>query len=201
MQNAIYEYGPGLYFNLTNKCPCECAFCVRAGAQGLGSAGSLWLSEEPTAAQVISQLADRELAGYADLCFCGFGEPFCAFDTMLEICVYLKSRKNCPPVRVNTNGLGDLINGRHTPPLLAGLVDVISISLNAPTKERYTQLCRPEFGEGAFEAMLKFARECTEHVPLVALSVVDVISPNEIAACQKIADGLGIPLRVRGFSG
>ena len=61
MQNAIYEYGPGLYFNLTNKCPCECAFCVRAGAQGLGSAGSLWLSEEPTAAQVISQLRTENL--------------------------------------------------------------------------------------------------------------------------------------------
>ena len=201
MQNFVYEYGTGLYFNLTNKCPCDCTFCVRAGAQGLGSAQSLWLEEEPTAGQVIAQLEDKNLSDYTEVVFCGFGEPFCALETMLEVCAYLKNRDGCPPVRINTNGLGDLINGRNTPPLLEGLVDVISISLNAPGKERYTELCRPAFGEGAFEAMLKFARECKDFVPKVFFSVVDVISPEEIAACKKIADGLNIPLRVRGFTG
>ena len=198
MQNIIYEYGPGLYFNLTNKCPCECTFCVRAGTQGLGSAGSLWLEEEPGAKQVIAQLEGIKLAAFTEVVFCGFGEPLCALETMLEVCAYLKSRDDCPPVRVNTNGLGDLITGRNTPPMLEGLVDVISISLNAPTKEKYVQLCRPAFGEPAFEAMLKFARECKKFVPRVVFSVVNVISQEEIAACQKIADDLDIPLRVRG---
>jgi len=201
MQNFVYEYGSGLYFNLTNKCPCECTFCVRSGARGLGSADSLWLEKEPNAAQVIAQLEDKNLADFTEVVFCGFGEPFCALDTMLEICAYLKNREGCPPVRVNTNGLGDLISGRNTPPLLEGLVDVISISLNAPDKERYVEICRPVFGEGAYQAMLKFARECKEFVPQVAFSVVNVISLAEIAACQKIADDLGIPLRVRGFTG
>ena len=201
MQNFVYEYGSGLYFNLTNKCPCECTFCVRAGAQGLGSASSLWLEADPTAAQVIAQLEGKNLANYTEVVICGFGEPFCALDTMLEVCAYLKSQSGCPTVRVNTNGLGDLINGRSTPPLLKGLVDMISISLNASSKEQYVELCRPVFGEPAFDAMLKFARECKEYVPQVALSVVNVISPQEIAACQKIADDLGIPLRVRGFAG
>ena len=199
MHNSIYEYGPGIYFNLTNKCPCECAFCVRAGAEGLGSAGSLWLDDEPDPGQVIAQLEGMALSKYTEAVFCGFGEPFCALEPMLEVAAYLKSRQDCPAVRINTNGLGDLISGRHTPPLLSGLIDVISISLNAPTKERYTQLCRPAFGEGSFDAMLKFARECKEYVPMVALSVVNVLSQEEIAACEKIADSLGIPLRVREF--
>ena len=199
MQNFVYEYGTGLYFNLTNKCPCDCTFCVRAGAQGLGSADSLWLEEEPTAQQVIAQLEGKNLTDYTEVVFCGFGEPFCALAAMLEVCAYLKSREDCPPVRINTNGLGDLINERYTPPLLKGLVDVISISLNAPTGEKYNQLCRPVFREGSFEAMLRFARECKEFVPQVVFSVVgSVLTPEEMAACEKIADGLGIPLRVRG---
>ena len=199
MQNTVYEYGQGLYFNLTNKCPCRCTFCVRSLTSGLGSAANLWLEAEPGARQVIAQLEGMELKNYTEAVFCGFGEPFCALEPMLEVCAYLKSREDCPPVRINTNGLGDLINARQTPPLLASLVDVVSISLNAPTGERYDQLCRPAFGEGSFEAMLKFARECKEFVPQVIFSVVgSVLTPEETAACEKIADGLGIPLRVRG---
>ena len=202
MQNIVYEYGYSLYFNLTNKCPCGCVFCIRTGAQGIGSADSLWLNDEPSASQVIAELEGKELKSYAEVVFCGFGEPFCALDTMLEVCAYLKSRADCPPVRINTNGLGDLINKKPPPPLLEGLVDVVSVSLNAPNKKRYAQLCRPAFGEDAFEAILKFARECKEFVPRVMFSVVgSMILPQEIADCEKIAAGLGIPLRVRGFNG
>ena len=197
MSNVIYEYGESLYLNLTNKCPCRCSFCIRTRTEGVGSDGSLWLKEEPTAAQVIAQLEQTPLESYDEVVFCGYGEPFCALDTLLEICAYLRTRPERPTIRINTNGLGDLINGKSTAPLLDGWVDVVSISLNAPDSEMYMGLCRPSFGAPSFASLLDFARQCKQHVPNVTLSVVDVISSTEIEHCREIAQDLGIPLRVR----
>ena len=200
MSNVIYSYGASLYLNLTNQCPCSCSFCIRERTQRVGSSDSLWLETEPTPAQVIAGLEETRLASYDQIVFCGFGEPFCAFARILEICAYLRGRAGCPPIRINTNGLGDLINAKPTAPLLEGLVDVISISLNAPDGERYRELCNPTFGQVSFDAVLQFAADCKKHIPQVVFSVVDVLSKEEIAACQEIARQMDIPLRVRGCS-
>ncbi|MCL2580792.1 MAG: TatD family nuclease-associated radical SAM protein [Oscillospiraceae bacterium] len=197
MTNVIYRYGTGLYLNLTNRCPCACSFCIRDRAQSVGSSDNLWLESEPTAGQVIEGLVNIPLANCDQVVFCGFGEPFCAFENMIEVCRYLRGRPDAPPVRINTNGLGDLINQKSTPPLLAGLADVISISLNAPDKDKYYQLCKPSFGPDSFDAVLLFAAGCKEFIPQVVFSVVDVLTPGEIARCREIADRLDIPLRVR----
>ena len=201
MQNIVYEFGGSLYINLTNKCPCDCVFCIRGQTDGVGSAPSLWLKDEPTAGQVIAILEEHELAGYAEVVFCGFGEPFCALENLLEVCRHLRKKNGGPPVRINTNGLGDLINGRATAPLLEGLVDVVSISLNASDAQKYNELCRPTFGEGAFEAMLAFAADCKNYVPQVKFSIVDTIGEDETARCREIAQRIGIPLRIRNFEG
>lgn len=198
--NIIYSYGGSLYLNLTNKCPCSCSFCIRDRTQRVGSSESLWLEAEPTPAQVIAGLEETDLTRYDQIVFCGFGEPFCAFESILEISAYLRGRAGCPPIRINTNGLGDLINQRPTAPLLEGLVDVISISLNAPDGARYREICNPAFGQGSFEAVLAFAAECKKHIPQVVFSVVDVLSKEEIAACREIAARMDIPLRVRSCS-
>jgi len=158
----------------------------------------LWLKSEPSAEQIISQLGSIRFDGYEEVVFCGFGEPFCALDNLLKICRYLRQRPDSPPVRINTNGLGDLIYGKPTAPLLEGLVDVISISLNAPDRRKYNELCRPSFGEEAFDAMLKFTKDCKKYVPDVRMSVVNVISGEDIEKCHEIARELEAPLRVRG---
>ena len=199
MSSIVYEFGGGLYINLTNKCPCDCVFCIRGQSDGVGSAASLWLESEPTAGQVISALEEHKLDNYAEIVFCGFGEPFCALENLLEVCRYLRGRPGCPSVRINTNGLGDLINGRPVAPMLEGLVDVVSISLNASDAQKYYELCRPSFGVGSFDAMLGFAVDCKRYLPRVVLSIVDTIPEDDIARCREIADELGIPLRVRHF--
>lgn len=78
-------------------------------------------------------------------------------------------------------------------------MDAYSISLNAPTKERYEELTRPSF-DNAFSAMLDFARDCKEAGKDVQFSVVTVISEEEIESCRKIAEEMGIHLKVRAFS-
>lgn len=196
MEEIVYEYGGGLYVNLTNRCPCRCNFCIRSQTDGLGSADSLWLEHEPAAEEVLSAFEKYNLSHYQEVVFCGYGEPLCALDTLLEVSRHLK--KSGIRLRINTNGLGDLIHGKPTVPLLKGLIDAVSISLNAPDAQCYDALCHPAF-ENAHEAMLAYARACRDNFD-THFSVVDVIQPAEIARCKIVAEELGIPLRVRHFS-
>jgi radical SAM enzyme (TIGR04100 family) len=196
MSSILYTYENSLYINLTNQCPCACVFCIRDQHEGVGSGGSLWLDQEPTAGQVADQLARCRLPDYSEIIFCGYGEPFCALDTLLEVCRHIHSVSDIK-VRINTNGLGDLIHQKKTAPMLEGHVDAVSVSLNAPDARRYQELCRPVFGLEAYDAMLSFITDCKQYVPDVRLTVVDIIPPREIAACRQIARALEVPLRVR----
>lgn len=198
MNNILYTYGGGLYANLTNRCPCACTFCIRSKHESVGSADSLWLERDPTVEEVICALKKQNRRGVSEIIFCGYGEPLCALDTLLGVCRYIRNNSDLK-VRVNTNGLADLIHNRSVAPLLKGLVDSISISLNAPTAEKYNALCRPRYGLQAFDAVLRFAQHCKEFIPNVKMSVVNVISTEDIADCQSIADKMNVPLRIRDF--
>ena len=102
------------------------------------------------------------------------------------------------PIRLNTNGLADLIYGRSVAGDFEGLVDTISISLNASNAERYLELTRAKYGIGAFDAMLKFAVDCKAHIPNVVLTVVEKVEDQaEIDACRKLCQEKGLQLRVR----
>lgn len=200
MMTICYPVGTGLYVNLTNRCPCSCTFCIRNNGDGAYGSDSLWLEREPSAEEVISALRARKLSDFKEIVFCGYGEPTEALPVLLEVCRYIKDNASLP-VRLNTNGLSDLIWGENTAPMLSGLVDTVSVSLNASSAEGYCQVTRPSFGEKAFGAMLKFSEECKNYVPRVMFTVVDVISEEEIEKCQSLADEMGIPLRVRKYEG
>ena len=117
---------------------------------------------------------------------------------MIEVCKYIRSKSDIK-IRLNTNGLGDLIHGKPIAPMLEGYIDAISISLNAPTAEEYLAVTRPKFGIESFEAMLKFAGQAKTYVPEVTLSVVDTIGEEAIEKCRKIAEEIGVNYRVREY--
>ena len=117
---------------------------------------------------------------------------------MIEACKHLKSKGI--NIRLNTNGLSDLINKRETAKEICQVVDSVSISLNAPTKEKYNEVTRPSFGEKSFDAMLNFAKECKEYGIPTKLTVVDVISKEDIEDCIKLCEEIQIPLRVREYT-
>ncbi len=194
----LYPVGKQLYVNLTNRCPCNCTFCIRHNGDGAYGSDSLWLEHEPTFEEVKAAFAEYDLSQWTELVFCGYGEPTSVLDLLLQTAAYAKSLKNCPPVRLNTNGLADLIHGRSTAEAFAGKFDVISISLNAGTEAAYMAVTRPKW-DNAFAAMQAFARSVKDYVPTVMFTVVDVISKEEIAAAQAVADAAGIPLRVREY--
>ena len=189
MDTWVYKLDGVNYINLTNKCTCACTFCLRDHMDGVGGYG-LWLEKEPTAEQVITILAGDQ----TDIVFCGYGEPTEKLEELLSIAHFVKGYGG--RVRLDTNGHGSAINGRDIVPALAPLTDEISISLNAPTAARYAELTRCRFPNG-FSHMLDFAKKCVQCGIGTTLSVVDVLSDEEIEACRAIAEGLGARLRVR----
>lgn len=200
MTDIVYVYGGKVYLNLTNRCPCNCTFCIRKNGEGLGSAETLWHHGDPTTEQVLAALRAFDFTPYDEITFCGYGEPTCALDALTAAAGYLRETYPKTRLRVNTNGLGDLINGHPTAQTLVSCVDVISISLNAPTAEKYVAVTRPSFGAAAFDAMLTFADECRRLGAQVIFTVVDVISPEDIEAARALAQAHRIPLRVREYT-
>lgn len=192
MDTCVYQIGNNLYVNMTNRCSNRCAFCVREQS-GEYEGYSLWLKEgEPTVEQIVGSIGNP--AAYHEIVFCGYGEPTYRLNEMLQICDFVHICHG--KTRLNTNGHGNLIHGRPIARELAGKLDSVNISLNAPDEAEYNELCRPALG-GAFEGMLAFARDCKNAGIRCWFSVVDCIGQEKIERCRVIADSVGIPLRVR----
>ena len=201
MNNILYKVHDNLYVNLTNRCPCACTFCLRQNMDTVGESDSLWLKTEPDFATVKAEFEARDLSQYHEVVFCGFGEPTERFELLKQVAAFVKERYG-KPIRLNTNGLGDLINGRPIAPELEGLVDTVSISLNTPDRDAYLALVRPSFGEQSFDAMLRFAADCVKHVPQVVLSTVDTtLTKEQEARCAAICEGIGASYRIRAWEG
>lgn len=193
-----YEVGNSLYLNITNRCSNNCSFCVRNKADGVGNANNLWLDREPTQDEIMKTIQKRDLSRYQELVFCGYGEPMMRTPEIIELCRQIK-RVYQIPIRINTNGQANLIFGRDITPLLEGCVDTISISMNASNKDNYQTFCQSVYGDAAFDALIDFAQKCKKHVPKVILTVVDVISQEDIKTCQAIANEIGVNFRVRYY--
>lgn len=197
----LYKVHQNLYVNLTNKCPCACTFCLRQTRDTMGESDSLWLKREPAYEEIIADFANFRMSDYKELVFCGFGEPTERLDVLLQVAKYAKDTYQIL-TRINTNGLSDLINGKQTAPLLEGLIDTVSISLNTPNPERYHELVRSRFGDSSYQAMLDFARDCTKYVPHVVMTTVDTtLTKEEEAQCAKICADLGATYRIRAWEG
>lgn len=195
----LYEVHRGLYVNMTNRCPCSCTFCLRQDRDEVNGSGSLWLEREPSVDEVKAEFDKFDMSKYDEVVFCGFGEPTERLDDVLAVAEYIK-KKYQKIVRINTNGLGDLVNGRNTAPLYKGKIDIVSISLNTPNPKRYFELTCSKYGIESFDAVLKFASEVKKYVNRVVLSTVaTTLTKEEEAQCQGICDRLGVEYRIRPF--
>ena len=193
----LYELHDNLYVNLTNRCPCACTFCLRQTKDEMNHSGSLWLGGETSVGEVGKEFGKFDMGKYKEVVFCGFGEPTERLEDLLAIAAYVKAQYGMV-VRVNTNGLSDLIHGKDTTPMFAGKVDIVSISLNTPDKEEYYRLTRNKFGEESFDGMLRFAENVKKYVPKVVLTTVETtITRVEEEKCLQICDKLGVTYRIR----
>ena len=195
----LYEVYENLYVNMTNRCPCACTFCLRQTIDEMNHSGRLWLEREPEVEEVIAAFDRFDMTKYRELVFCGFGEPTERLADLLKVAEYAKKTFGIA-VRVNTNGLSDLIWEKDTAPMYEGLVDTISISLNTPDPEEYLKLTRSKFGIQSHAAMLRFAGNVSRYVPNVVLSTVETtITEAEENQCREICSRLGVTYRIRPF--
>lgn len=199
MMTITYPVKNGIYVNMTNRCPCACTFCLRKNGDSIFGSDPLWLDREPTVQEICESIDTWDLSKYDEVVFCGYGEPTERLDDLLKVAKYIKSKSNIK-IRINTNGLADLIWGEKTAPKLKGLIDTVSVSLNTTNKEDYLKIVRPKFGIESYDAMLSFTKDCTEFVPNVVMTVVDVVTTKEEQEiCKKICESVGAKLRVRPY--
>jgi len=200
-KNFVYEFNNNLYINLTNRCSNKCSFCIRNSKESIGHNGSLWLISEPAPGTITAELkrvfavAEEKGIEYDEVVFCGYGEPTYKLSVILKVAQFLKANKK--KVRLNTNGLGNMINGDRIVKHLAKVIDSVSVSLNASTKEEYFEICKPKFGLFSFSYIISFIKECVAVNIDTTVTVVDMLDKDKIAECKKIATELGAKFRLR----
>lgn len=185
-----YKIRDSLYLNITNRCTNECTFCIRFHTDYV-KGHHLRLTDEPTEKELKAQIKDP--SEYKEVVFCGFGEPLLRLDVVKNIASWIKQHKG--KVRINTNGHGNMIHVRNILPELKGIVDSISISLDAHDEESYNRICRPAFNN-AFQGVLSFIKEAKKYIPEVRATVVTV-KGVDIEKSKKIAEDLGVKFKVR----
>jgi len=190
----VYKIRNSLYVNLTNRCSNRCLFCSRESDPTV-KGHWLGLQSEPSAQEVTAAIGDPRK--YDEVVFCGFGEPTKRLEVLKKVAAYVK--RHGVSVRLNTNGQGDIINGRKIAAELVGLVDTASVSLNSADAGQYVEICRPENGLDAYQAMLEFIKDARERLPKVIVTALD-FPGVDTDACRRLADELGVTYRQRKYN-
>ncbi len=188
-----YPIRSSLYLNLTNRCTNACVFCIRQKTDFI-KGHNLRLNREPDFGEVISAIGDP--TRYQEVVFCGYGEPLLRLELVVQVAKWLKERG--ARVRLNTNGQGNLIHDRNIVPELAGLIDEVSVSLNAPDQKTYDRICPSRFGEKAFGEVVSFIAECKKAGIGTTFTVLDMPGVD-LASCRELARKLGVGIRIRHY--
>ena len=179
-----YQIRNSLYLNLTTRCTADCSFCTRL-TRPVVQGYNLQLDREPTTEEVWKSIDD--CTKYDEIVFCGYGEPTLRLDVVKEVAKKIKAAGG--RVRLNTNGHGNAINKRNILPELKGLVDAISISLNADTPEAYDEIVRPLPGlrEGLYDKVKEFIEESKKYIPNVQATIVTHQDGVDETKCEDMA--------------
>jgi TatD family-associated radical SAM protein len=198
MDAITYQVGNSLYLNITNRCTNQCPFCIRYKSREFNQKYQLWLDKEPSADELLADIG--EAANYKQIVFCGYGEPTIRLDIIKAVAAELKSKVKSKKVkvRIDTNGIANLFWGKNILPELKGLVDFISVSLNAENAETYDKICHSFYGPAAYPAILDFIREAKKYIPEVEVTAVDLPAVDK-EKTKAIADDLGVKFRLRPY--
>jgi len=177
-----------LYLNITSRCTLSCRFCPKHRHRWTVGGVNLFLSREPSVGEVLTAAGD--VGRFDEVVFCGLGEPTLRLYDMLEMAGGLKEQ-GARRVRVDTDGLANLVYRRDVTPDLEGFIDALSISLNAQDEATYDHYCRPSL-PGSYAALLDFADRARDFVPEVRFTAIAGLTDVDVAACDAIARKLGV---------
>lgn len=197
-QTISYQIGDRLYLSITNRCTLACAFCPKTLGHPEVKGYDLTMDQRPAPEQIIDAIGDP--ASYPEIVFCGFGEPTLRLKVLLQVAKYIKEHGG--RVRVNTDGLANLVHRRNVLPELGEYVDALSVSMNAHNEEVYNRHCHPAL-PGSYEGMLDFLRQAPGYVEQVTATALEGLEGVDIGACERLAAecGVGFHKRVLGRVG
>lgn len=194
-----YQIRNSLYLNLTTRCTDDCVFCTRL-TRPVVQGYNLKLDREPTAQEVWEAIDDP--TKYDEVVFCGYGEPTLRLDVIKEVSKKIKDAGG-GKVRLNTNGHGNVINKRNILPELKGLIDEVSVSLNADSPEIYDEICRPlpAFRNGIYGKIKDFIAEAKNYIPKVQATIVTRQEGVDESTCEEIVTKeFGVDYRARRYN-
>lgn len=196
--NLVYFLDGNIYINLTNLCTNDCVFCIRALKDDVVGTNLRLNDEKVDVNDVIAQLKAMEAQIDKEIIFCGYGEPLIKLEEVKQVAKYIKENYPNVKVRVNTNGQANLVHKRNIVPELVGLIDKISVSLNAQNRELYNELSVPKF-ENAYEAVKDFIRECVKNGIDTTATIVTGYKNYcvNLDECMNITKELGANFRER----
>ncbi len=181
----VYQIRDSLYINLTNRCTDNCVFCTRL-TRPIVQGYNLALKREPTSEEIWDAIDDP--AKYKEVVFCGYGEPTLRLDVVKEVAKKIKDAGG--RVRLNTNGHGNMIHKRNILPELKGLIDEVSVSLNADSSEKYDEICQPlpMFRNRAYGMIKEFIAESRKYIPDVQATIVTQQDSVDEDRCKEISE-------------
>ncbi|MBT8440114.1 MAG: radical SAM protein [Gammaproteobacteria bacterium] len=191
-QQIAYPIRNSLYLSITDRCTLVCEFCPKTHGDYHVQGYDLEMDHRPEVDEILQSLP--ELESYDEIVFCGFGEPTLRLKTLLAVATEIKKRDK--KIRLNTDGLGNLVNKRNILPELGAVVDSVSISINAQNEEVYNQLCQPQL-PGSYQAMLEFVRQAPAYIDDVTVTAINGLENVDINACRQMATELGVKFRQR----
>jgi len=189
---TVYAIRDSIYINTTYRCTNKCGFCAR-NTSNYVKGYNLKLANDPSTDEVIDALGD--ISSYREVVFCGFGEPTLRLGMVKRVAGHVKEKGG--RVRVITNGQGSLISGRPIAAELKGLVDGVSVSVNAPRSSDYDAICGSVFGERAHAAILEFIKDCVAIDIEVEVTCLDIIEEDAVAEVKDLAEKAGARFRLR----
>lgn len=188
----VYDIGNKRYINLTNSCTLKCAFCPKTKGSPEVHQYNLGIEERHKTNDYIKAIGDPSV--FEEVVFCGFGEPTMRLKELLAISKYIKQHHG--RVRINTDGLANLVHKRNVLPELAQVVDALSVSLNGQTEDVYNQHCLPGLS-GSFQAVLDFLQLAPNYIPDTTATAIDGLEGLDIKACELLAKERGVKFRRR----
>jgi TatD family-associated radical SAM protein len=191
-QTIAYQIGDRLYLSITDHCTLDCAFCPKTRGDFRVGGYDLRMDHRPSVEELNGAIGDPRR--YSEVVFCGYGEPTLRLNLLLEVAAAVK--RAGVRVRVDTDGLSNLVHKDDTLPELGRVVDALSVSLNAQDEATYERHCRPNL-PGSYPAMLEFLRRAPEYVPEVTATAIEGLDGVDIDACRRLAEGLGVRFRKR----
>ncbi|HBG49883.1 MAG TPA: radical SAM protein [Cyanobacteria bacterium UBA9971] len=195
-----YYLGNSMYINVTNLCTNECVFCIKSATDSVGGVNLVLEEEEFSHEDIIREIKATFIENTKEIVFCGYGEPLIKLDIVKNVAKFIKENYPDLQVRINSNGQGNLIHKRNIVPELVGLIDKISISLNAENAELYQELSNSRYeAETVYQAVKDFISECVKANIETTATIVTGFGDYKIDVekCRKITEELGAKFRIR----